>query len=241
MKKGKVPPSGKRSSGKKGMTTARQDSLRSMAELAQAWDRLEDWEREEWWKRAPHIRIRVHHKWLPEARPKARTRGMLGEEYFVMINRVLRTCGYERRRLPPPPPNFRGNPVKPDLRIVWDKGRLVIKVRVRAAPATDIMVFGAPPRRAGQRPGGHYAFLGLLPVPKDGTSDIGEMYLTKLKEWRKLTDDRYQVPLAGARICIRTWPQDNGWESKGLMVTSQGLVPRSGREAKREKEGPEMG
>jgi hypothetical protein len=197
-----------------------------MATLAQAWDELEDWERDEWWKRAPYIRIRVHHKWIPEGRPKARTRGLRGEEYFLMINRVLRTCGYERRRLPPPPANLRGNPVKPDLRILWVKGRLVIKVGVRAKPAHDIMVFGAPPRRAGQKPGGHYAFLGLLPPPKNGECEISLMYLTKLKEWLNLEDERYHVPLEGARICIRTWPQESGWEGKGWMQISQGLVPR---------------
>jgi hypothetical protein len=52
------------------------------------------------------------------------------------------------------------------------------------------------------------------------------MFLTKLKEWRRLRDDRYQVPLDGARICIRTWPQENGWEGKAWMQISDGLVPR---------------
>ena len=167
MKLGHVPASGKHASGEKGMTTARRSALRNMAEVAQGWDELEDWERDEWWKRAPYIRIRIHHKWIPEGRPKARTRGMRGEEFYVSINRVLTLCGYERCRLPPPPPNIRANPVKQDLRIRWVKGRLVIKLGLRGAPANDIMVFASPPRRAGQRPGRNYAFLGLLPPPKD--------------------------------------------------------------------------
>ena len=70
----------------------------------------------------------------------------------------------------------------------------------------DLMVFGSPPRRAGQEPGGNYAFLGLLPPPEDGESDITEVYLTKLKEWQRLRTAQYQVPLEGSRICIRTWP-----------------------------------
>ncbi len=235
------PTSGRRRSSQKGMTTARRGSLRNMAEIAQGWDKLEDWEREEWWKRAKYIRIRVRHKWIPEGRPKARTRAMRGEELYVKINRVLAMCGYERRRLPPPPPNFRGNPVKHGLKILWVKGRLVIKLGVRGTPATDIMVFGSPPRRAGQGPGGNYAFLGLLPPPKDGESEVGKMYLTKLKEWRRLTRDRYQVPLEGARISIRTWPQDNGWEARGLLMISHGLVPGGARVGRGEKKARKMG
>ena len=57
------------------------------------------------------------------------------------------------------------------------KGRWVIKLRLRTAPVNDIRVFGSPPRRAGQGPGGNYAFLGLLPPPKDGESEITKMYL----------------------------------------------------------------
>jgi hypothetical protein len=52
--------------------------------------------------------------------------------------------------------------------------------------------------------------------------------LTKLKEWQKLKSASHQVPLAGSRICIRTWPQDNGWEAKGLIHISHGLVQRHG-------------
>jgi hypothetical protein len=141
---------------------------------------------------------------------------------------VLEVCGYERRRLPPPPPKFGANPVKAELRISLAKGRLVIKLGVRAAPVNDIMVFGSPPRRAGQGPGGNYAFLGLLPPPEDGECEIAELYSAKLREWRRLKNPQCQVPLEGARICIRTWPQDNGWESKGGMQVSHGLVPQRG-------------
>ena len=197
-----------------------------MAELAQSWDQLEEWEREEWWKRARYKRIRIRRLPIPQNALKGRSRSLRGEEFYIKINRVLEVCGYDRRRLPPPDPNFRPNPVEPDLRITLEKGLLKIMVPVRSAPTQDIMVFAAPPRRAGQGPGGNYAFIGLLPPPKNGESEITRMLLTKLKEWRKLRDDRYQVPLDGARICIRTWPQENGWEGKAWMQITHGLVPR---------------
>jgi hypothetical protein len=52
------------------------------------------------------------------------------------------------------------------------------------------------------------------------------MYLAKLREWLSLKSAQYRVPLEGSRICIRTWPQDNGWEGKGWMQISHGLVRR---------------
>ncbi len=226
MKTGDVPASEKPAYGKKGMTAARRGNRRDMTEVAQGWNELEEWERDEWRKRARQVRIRVRRKASPSHRDQARTRAMRGEEFYVKINRVLGVCGYERRRLPPPPPKFGTNPVKAELRISPVRGQLVIKLGVRAAPLNDIMVFGSPPRRAGQAPGGNYAFLGLLPPPKGGESEITELYLTKLKEWRRLKSAHYQVPLTGSRVCIRTWPQDNGWEGKGAVMISHGLVPR---------------
>ena len=52
------------------------------------------------------------------------------------------------------------------------------------------------------------------------------MYLRKLREWLGLRSAQYHVPLEGARICIRTWPQDNGWEGKAWTQISHGLVQR---------------
>ncbi len=218
---------------KKGLTAARLDQRRQMAEVAQGWDELEDWARDEWWKRAPYMRIRIRRHDTLSNLHKPRSRGMRGEEFYVKINRVLQLCGYERRRLPPPPPRFHANPVKPDLRASFVKSRLSLKLAMRSAPANDIMVFGAPPRRPGQGPGGNYAFLGMASSPKNGECEIADLYLTKLNEWRKLSSPQYQVPLEGSRISIRTWPQDNGWEGKALMMVSHGLVPRAGTKGRK--------
>ena len=45
-------------------------------------------------------------------------------------------------------------------------------------------------------------------------SDITELYLKKLKAWRKLKHKRYQIPLEGSRIFIRVWQQVKGWENE---------------------------
>jgi hypothetical protein len=208
------------------MTTAQLRARRNMAELAQGWDELEDWERDEWWKRARHTRIRIRRLKDPQAHLKPRTRTMRGEELYVKINRVLELCGHERCRVPPPPPEFFSNPVKRELKITLEQGRFKLKVLVRQPPVNDIMVFASPPRRPGQGPGGNYAFLGLLPPPRNGECDIAPLYLAKLKEWLRLSTPQYRVPLEGSRLCIRTCPQDNGWEGKAWTTTSHGLVPR---------------
>ena len=67
-----------------------------------------------------------------------------------------------------------------------------------------------------------------MPPLEDREREITKLYLTKPKEWRRLKSAQYQVPLKGSRICIRTWPQDNGWEGRGLMMISHGLAPRAG-------------
>ena len=206
------------------MTAARRGNRQDMAAVAQGWDELEEWERDEWRKRARHEAIRMRRKvgtWQPG---KAMTRTIRPQEFYMKINRVLGVCRHERRRLPPPSPKFGPNPVKPELEASLVKGRLVLKLLLRAAPVNDIMVFGSPPRRAGQGPGGNYAFLGLLPPPKGRKSNISAMYLTKLEEWRRIKNRQHQVPLEGARISIRTWSQVNGWEDRGSMMISHGLV-----------------
>jgi hypothetical protein len=227
MKTDDVAPSGKNAEVQEATTTAQRRSRRSMGEVAPGWDELEDWEMEEWWKRARQIRIRIRRKKDPQAHLKPRTRTMRGEELYVSINRVLGVCGYQRRRVPPPPPKPFSNPVKPELKATLDGRRFKLKLLVRKAPVTDIMVYASPPRRVGQGPGGHYAFLGLLPMPKNGEADITAMFLAKLREWLRLPGALYHVPLEASRICIRTWPQDNGCEGRGCMMISHGRVERT--------------
>ena len=52
--------------------------------------------------------------------------------------------------------------------------------------------------------------------------------MTKLKEWRRIKDQRYRVPLEGAQVFIRVWQQVNGWECKGGMRLFNALVPARG-------------
>jgi len=46
-----------------------------------------------------------------------------------------------------------------------------------------------------------------------------------LKEWRKLKDKRYHLPLEDSRIFIRVWQQVNGFENEVGMFLANALVP----------------
>ena len=86
------------------------------------------------------------------------------------------------------------------------------------------MVHGWAPYHAGTRKNSLYALLGLLPPPVGDEIDITDIYLKKLKEWRKLNYKRYQVPLEGSKIFIRVWQQMNGWVNEAGMFQANALV-----------------
>ena len=80
-------------------------------------------------------------------------------------------------------------------------GRVSLKLSVSGPVEGDIMVFGAAPCSAGRKKWRHGAFLGLLPPPVGGESDITELYVA-----------RYGEPEPGQRVFIRTRQQREGWE-----------------------------
>jgi hypothetical protein len=132
---------------------------------------------------------------------------------------------------PPPLPGFGPNPVVGFV-IRTGKGGIALKLKVcRDArgdadpPLEDIMVFAWAPRNAGVDKNSHYAFLGLLPAPVKGESDITRLYLKKLKEWRKLKDKAYHIPLEGSRVFIRVLQQVNGWENELRRFQANALAP----------------
>jgi hypothetical protein len=63
------------------------------------------------------------------------------------------------------------------------------------------MVFGQAPCSAGLSKRRNVAFLGLLPPPQNGLSDITAMYIA-----------RYGEPRPGEKVFIVTRQQKDGWE-----------------------------
>jgi len=64
------------------------------------------------------------------------------------------------------------------------------------------MVFGQAPCSSGRRKRRNVSYLGLLPAPEAGLSDITALYVA-----------RYGEPGVGQRVFIVTRQQKNGWEA----------------------------
>jgi hypothetical protein len=85
-------------------------------------------------------------------------------------------------------------------------------VKVAGLLAEDIMVFGQAPCSAGRMKRRNVAYLGLLPAPQNGWSDITDIYIA-----------RYGEPRAGEKIFIVTRQQKDGWEGDDLETNE--IVP----------------
>jgi hypothetical protein len=206
-------------------TAAQRASWENMTDLSRLWNELS----EERWAAWRRLAAEVH------SRPKLSQSGPLdGCQLFKKLNRVLATCGREPLLDPPPRPAFDPNPVvgftiRNGKRGPLFKLRLSPRAAATPSPAMgDIMVFGWAPFNAGVGKNDIYAFLGLLPPPAEGESDITDEYLEKLKQWRKLKNKRYHIPLEGSRVFIRVWQQVNGWENEVGMFRASARVPADG-------------
>ena len=120
--------------------------------------------------------------------------------FFVRLNMRRADLGLPQFDLPPAEPVFSPNPVA-ELVITNTGGKITLKLRVPSPPAQYTLVQGAAPVSAGVICVQHFPFLGLLPPPTDGWSDITELYVA-----------RYGVPKAGTAIWIRTCQHIDGWQ-----------------------------
>jgi len=203
-------------------TAAHCATWHNMTDVSRLWNLMEDEQRLAWERFAEGT----------HSRPNLGVSGPLsGCQLFKKINRVLATC--HRRPLldPPPLPQFAPNPVQ-GFEIRKARGRIALILKVSRKlpwqarpPLEDIMVQSWAPCNAGVRKNDLYAFLGFLPPPVGEESDITELYLRKLKEWRRLKDKRYHLPLEGSKIFIRVWQQINGWVNELGRFQASALIP----------------
>jgi hypothetical protein len=122
-----------------------------------------------------------------------------GCNFFVCLNVRRADLGLPQFDLPSAEPVFNSNPVS-ELVITNAAGRITLKLRVSSPPIQYTLVQGPAPVRTGVRCVQHFPFLGLLPAPTNGWSDITELYVA-----------RYGVPKVGTAIWIRTCQHIDGW------------------------------
>jgi hypothetical protein len=101
-----------------------------------------------------------------------------------------------------------------ELVATYTGGKFSLKLRVPSLPAQYTLVQGAKPVSAGVDCVQHFPFLGLLPPPKDGWSDITELYVA-----------RYGEPKVGTAIWIRTCQHIDGWIDVPKVTRACVLAP----------------
>jgi hypothetical protein len=191
--------------GRSRRTEAQRRTQREMTQCSQGWnDQLAEDQRTAWRRLA---------ETLPRRSRKGRSYRVRGHQVFRAINSVLMLLGRPPRTDPPPLPKFGVNP-RIALQIKGTSRGLALKLRLSGTPTEDIMVFASPPWKAGRTYCGDYRFIGLLPAPVKGWSDITRLYVKK-----------FGVPPPNTRVFIRTWQVVDGWEDRGQMQLTNALVP----------------
>ena len=191
--------------GRSHRTAAQRRTQQDMTQCSQAWNDLLTEEQRIDWRRLAET--------LPRRVRKGRFYRLRGHQVFRAINTVLALLGRAPRTDPPPDPKFGDNP-RVTLHIKTTAKGPALKLRVSETPTEDIMVFASPPWKAGRTYCSDYRFLGLLPAPVNGWSDITRLYIKK-----------FGVPPPNSRVFIRTWQQVDGWEHRALMKLTNALVP----------------
>jgi hypothetical protein len=92
---------------------------------------------------------------------------------------------------------------------------VTLKLSVGGPVTADIMIFGAAPCSPGRMKCRNVTYLGLLPAPVGGLSDITRLYYAV-----------YGAPPVGWRVFIRTQQQVNGWESGATDTSAGGKAQR---------------
>src|ERR1039457_3557508 len=182
---------------------ARQQRRRDFGGFAGAWGRvLAEEQRVAWNVAGPMVRSKTRLGSGP----------LSGQQLFQGLNSARACIGKKELLLVPPAAVvFDPNPVgQLTIRNEEDRARLLLRV---TGPVTeDIMVFGQAPCSAGRMKRRNVAYLGLLPAPRDGMSDITDLYVA-----------RYGEPRAGEKVFIVTRQQKDGWE--GDDYETNGIVP----------------
>ena len=101
--------------------------------------------------------------------------------FFASLNIRRADLNLPQFDLPPAEPSFIKNPID-ELTFSFAGGVPTIMLHVPSPPAEHTLVYGAAPVRSGVRSVQHFHFLGLLPPPKDGWSDITELYVARFGE-----------------------------------------------------------
>jgi hypothetical protein len=142
-----------------------------------------------------------------------------GINLFKQIDLRRARRGEELARVPPPFKPYDGRPILKRLVIRNRGGWITLHLELRQRPTAPMTVWGARPCNRGLERPAKCPRLGWLPAPKDGATDITELYFQKHGEYIR----KHRVQLAGKRIFIRIRREVDGGADSYEEVSA--LVP----------------
>ncbi len=156
------------------------------------WNGLTEEQREAWCEFSKKVR----------SHPRGGQSGPLtGQNLFTAINRNQALLGLPPFLYPPERPVFGPNSVEA-LTITQGRAGIALKLTVTQAPAGHVLVYASRPYNAGRHYCDKFIYLGPLPAPRAGQSDITAQYVKV-----------YGKPWPGSRVILRIVQQVNGWRS----------------------------
>jgi hypothetical protein len=185
-----VPP-------RKRPTAAQRQSQSAFGSASLGWNNLTEEQREAWCEFSKKVR----------SHPRGGQSGPLtGQMLYTAINRNQALLGLPPFVYPPERPVFGPNPIAA-LSITQDSDGIALKLSVTTAPAADLLVFASRPYNAGRRYCDKFIYLGPLPAPAGGESDITAPYVKK-----------HGKPWPRSRVILLTVQQINGWRDQPRRV-----------------------
>ncbi len=171
-------------------TARQQEHRRNVRAVLGRWNTLTDEQQAAW-------RVAAANKWF--VNDEGRQVRLNCYNFFASLNIRRADLDLPQFDFPLAEPGFKKNPVD-ELTASFVGGVFTLRLRVPSPPAQYTLVYGAGPVRSAVRHVQHFQFLGLLPPPKDGWSDITELYVS-----------RFGVPKPNWAVWIRTCQHIDGY------------------------------
>jgi hypothetical protein len=188
---------------KAGLTPARQRSCALFGGNSRKWGgKLSDEQHDRWTLAGAQV---MSHPRLGQKGP------LTGSQFWQAISTVRATVGLPESLEVPVRPVFSQSKVGP---LVAENGADGVRLYlvVSAELTEDVMVFGQEPCSRGRYKRRNVSYLGLVPPPIGGRSEITQLYKAKFGE-----------PRPGQKVFIVTCQERDGW--KGLDQETSATVP----------------
>jgi hypothetical protein len=187
----------------KARTDAQICSQLKFGKASAGWDYLNDDQRAAWRAYAKQV----------HSRPQGGQCGPLsGQVLYTAISRNQAALGLPPHDFPPERPDFPSLPVT-GFTISLNDGQLALNLALSQTPVGHILVFASCPYNQGRAYCDKFLYLGPLPPPTGGQSNIAAQYLAL-----------HRPPWPGSRVILRLVQQINGWRS--LPHRLEAILPR---------------